>query len=75
MLTADPKLGAIPVPLFILDLANNHMGSVEHGLRIVDECAKVLSDLPYQIALKLQYRNLDTFIHPEYQQRLEQRLF
>ena len=71
MLTADPKLGAIPVPLFILDLANNHMGSVEHGLRIVDECAKALSDLPYQIALKLQYRNLDTFIHPDYQQRLD----
>ena len=71
MLTPDLRPGTIPAPLFILDLANNHMGSVEHGLRIVDECAKALSDLPYQIALKLQYRNLDTFIHPEYQKRFD----
>ena len=26
--------------LFVLDLANNHQGSVEHGLKIIKECGK-----------------------------------
>ena len=28
-------------PLFIFEMANNHMGSVEHGLRILQETAAV----------------------------------
>jgi flagellar biosynthetic protein FliP len=27
----------MPEPLFILEMANNHMGDVEHGLRIISE--------------------------------------
>jgi N-acetylneuraminate synthase len=27
--------------LFVLDLANNHQGSVEHGLKIIDSCTKI----------------------------------
>lgn len=67
-----PKPGDHPVkladatPLFVLEMANNHMGSLDHGVRIVREFAEVLSGFPYHFAVKLQYRHLDTFIHPHY---------
>lgn len=55
---------AIPEPLFILEMANNHMGDVEHGIRIIREMGDVVRKYPFQFAFKLQYRDLDTFIHP-----------
>ena len=55
--------------LFILELANNHMGDVEHGLATIKEFAKVCKKFPFQFAFKFQYRQLDTFIHPEYKGR------
>lgn len=56
-------------PLIILDMANNHMGDVEHGLRIVREFAGVVRGFPFEFAFKLQYRDLDTFIHPAFRGR------
>jgi len=53
-------------PLFVLEMANNHMGSLEHGLRVVRAFREVTRDFPYTFAFKLQYRHLDTFIHPAY---------
>lgn len=53
-------------PLFVLEMANNHMGSLEHGLRMVREFREVTREFPYTVAFKLQYRHLDTFIHPDY---------
>ena len=55
-------------PLFIFEMANNHMGSVEHGLRIVRAMREVSKDFPFNFGIKLQYRDIDTFIHPDYQQ-------
>src|SRR5664279_6415318 len=58
-------------PLFIFEMANNHMGSPDHGLRILREtheaCAPFQSK--FQLGFKLQYRHLDTFIHPAYRDR------
>lgn len=54
----------IPAPLFILEMANNHMGDVEHGLAVIRAFGKVCKDFPFSFAFKLQYRDLDTFIHP-----------
>jgi sialic acid synthase SpsE/quercetin dioxygenase-like cupin family protein len=42
------------------------MGSLDHGIRIVREFAAVVEGFPYHFAVKLQYRDLDTFIHPDY---------
>jgi sialic acid synthase SpsE/quercetin dioxygenase-like cupin family protein len=56
-------------PLFIFEMANNHMGSVEHGLRIVEAMGGVSRDFPFPFAVKLQYRDIDTFIHPDYRNR------
>ena len=59
--------GSASAPLLILDLANNHNGSVSHGKAIIDSAAKALSDIPFPAAIKFQYRNLDTLIHPDHQ--------
>jgi len=53
-------------PLFIFEMANNHQGDVAHGRRIIDEMAKVARRFGVRAAVKLQYRNLATFIHPDF---------
>ena len=58
-------------PLFIFEMANNHMGSVEHGLRIVAAMREATRGFPFAFAVKLQYRDLDTFIHPAYRDRFD----
>ncbi|MEB3330651.1 MAG: N-acetylneuraminate synthase family protein [Candidatus Sericytochromatia bacterium] len=51
-------------PLFIFELANNHMGDPDHGSALI----RLLGDLArrhgVRAAVKFQYRDLDTFIHP-----------
>jgi len=54
--------------LFIFELANNHQGSVEHGLRIIRDIADVSHKHGVRGALKFQFRQLDTFIHPDHVQ-------
>jgi len=47
------------------------MGSVEHGLRIVAAMREAAQGFPFQFAIKLQYRDIATFIHPAYQDRYD----
>jgi len=55
----------IPKKLVVLEMANNHMGDVEHGRKVISEFGKVCRQFPaFKFAFKLQYRDLDTFIHP-----------
>lgn len=49
--------------LFILDLANNHQGDAEHGLRIIREAGEVVRANGARAALKFQFRQLGDFIH------------
>ena len=53
-------------PLFVLEMANNHMGDAEHGLRIIREFGRVCRRYKYQFAIKLQYRHLESLIHPDF---------
>lgn len=55
--------------LFVLDLANNHQGDVEHGLNIINGCANVVTEMGVRAALKFQYRNLESLIHPDFRDR------
>ncbi len=55
-----------PHPLIILDIANNHNGSVEHGKRIIDDVFEVTSQFDFDVAVKFQYRDLDSFIHQSF---------
>jgi sialic acid synthase SpsE/quercetin dioxygenase-like cupin family protein len=50
--------------LFVLDMANNHNGRVEHGLRIIEECGRVVAANHVRAAVKFQFRQLDTLVHP-----------
>ncbi|WP_324667125.1 N-acetylneuraminate synthase family protein [Mycobacterium canetti] len=59
----------IPDWLFTFEMANNHMGDVDHGVNLIREFASVAKDFDFKFAFKMQYRALDTFIHPEYKGR------
>lgn len=54
--------------LFIFEIANNHQGDLAHGRRIVEEIGKIARRFRIRAAVKLQYRNLATFIHPAFRQ-------
>ncbi|SEM24601.1 Cupin domain-containing protein [Butyrivibrio sp. ob235] len=59
-------------PLFVFEMANNHQGSVEHGKRIIREIKEVCTDFPeFDYGFKFQYRDLDTFIHPDFKDRFD----
>ena len=49
--------------LFVLEAANNHLGSVERGLKIIKEYGKIVRSNDIYAAIKLQFRDVDTFIH------------
>jgi len=66
---AGTSLSAIPEWLFIFEMANNHMGEVGHGIKLIQEFAEVARDYNFNFAFKLQYRALDTFIHPDFRGR------
>jgi sialic acid synthase SpsE/quercetin dioxygenase-like cupin family protein len=51
--------------LFVLDLANNHQGSVAHGTRIIEECARVVKKHGVRAAIKFQFRDLPEFVHKD----------
>lgn len=55
--------------LIIFEMANNHQGKVEHGIRIIKEMGKIARKYNVKCAVKLQFRNLETFIHPLYKGR------
>ncbi len=49
--------------LFVFDMANNHQGDVEHGLKVVRGVAEAAKRHGVRGAIKFQYRQLDSFIH------------
>lgn len=52
--------------LFVLELANNHWGSLDRGKTIVKQFSKVVKENKIKAAIKLQFRDIDTFIHPNF---------
>lgn len=57
--------------LYIFEMANSHQGSVEHGIDIIKAMSRIARKHNIKAAVKLQYRNLDTFIHPNYKERTD----
>ena len=55
--------------LFVLEMANNHWGSVDRGLRIVSSFSQVVRFNNVRAAIKLQFRDVDTFIHKDFRNR------
>ena len=52
--------------LFVLELANNHWGKLDRGLKIVRDHAAIVRYNNVKAAIKLQFRDVDEFIHPEF---------
>jgi N-acetylneuraminate synthase len=50
--------------LVIFDLANNHQGCIDHGLAIIRAMGALAKKHGVRAALKFQFRQLETFIHP-----------
>ncbi len=55
--------------LFVLEMANNHWGRLDRGLKIVTDFSRVVRYNNVRAAIKLQFRDVDSFVHPEAQQR------
>lgn len=57
--------------LFTFEMANNHQGSVDHGKRIIHEMAEIAREFNLKGAVKLQFRDIDSFIHPDFRERTD----
>jgi N-acetylneuraminate synthase len=55
--------------LFVLELANNHWGDVNRGSRIIKEFGTVVRYNDVRAAIKLQFRDVETFIHKDFLHR------
>ena len=55
--------------LFVLELANNHWGKLDRGLKIVSDFARVVRFNDVHAAIKLQFRDVDSFVHRDYRDR------
>jgi len=52
--------------LFVLELANNHWGKVERGIKIIRDHGTVARYNNVKTAIKLQFRDVDQFIHNDF---------
>ena len=59
--------------LFVLELANNHWGSLARGMKIVDDFAGVVEANEVRAAIKLQFRDVGSFIHDGHRDREDSR--
>ena len=55
--------------LFVLEMASNHQGDVNRGLRIIDIFSKIARFNNVKTAIKLQFRDLDNFVHKDFVNR------
>ncbi|HJT87182.1 MAG TPA: N-acetylneuraminate synthase family protein [Bryobacteraceae bacterium] len=57
--------------LFVLEMANNHWGRLERGLKIINTFAQVVRFNNVRAAIKLQFRDVDSFIHKAFLRRTD----
>ncbi len=50
-------------------MANNHQGDTQHGIDIIRAMGEIARTEDIRAAVKLQFRQLDTFIHPDFKDR------
>jgi len=55
--------------LFVLEIANNHLGRLERGLKIVSAYGQVVRFNNVRAAMKLQIRDVGNFIHKDFRGR------
>ncbi len=57
--------------LFVLEMTNNHQGKVERGLEIIRQHSRIVRFNNVRAAIKLQFRDLDSFVHKNFRQRTD----
>lgn len=57
--------------LFVLELANNHLGSVERGKKIIQDHGQIVRYNNIKASIKLQFRDVANFIHDTYKNKEE----
>jgi N-acetylneuraminate synthase len=57
--------------LFVLELANNHLGKLDRGLKIIQDYGQVARFNGVRAAMKLQFRDVDRFIHKDFRHRTD----
>ena len=55
--------------LFVLELANNHWGKLERGLKIIRDFGDVVRANNVRAAIKLQFRDVPSFLHKHHRDR------
>ncbi len=55
--------------LFVLELANNHWGKLDRGLKIIRDFSQVVRFNGVRASVKLQFRDVDSFIHKDFRDR------
>jgi len=55
--------------LFVLELANNHWGSLDRGLKIITDFSRIIRFNNVKAAIKLQLRDVNNFIHKDFLNR------
>ena len=57
--------------LFVLEIANNHWGSLNRGIKIIRDFAQVVKKNKIKAAIKFQFRDVDNFVHSNYKESEE----
>ena len=55
--------------LFVLEMTNNHMGSLDRAKQIVIQHGQIVRFNNIKAAIKLQFRNVNTFVHKDFRDR------
>jgi len=55
--------------LFVLEMASNHQGKVDRGLKIIQQYSKIVRFNNVRAAIKLQFRDLENFVHKDFSNR------
>ncbi|OAM89576.1 N-acetylneuraminate synthase family protein [Termitidicoccus mucosus] len=57
--------------LFVLEMTNNHQGNLKRALDIVHEHSRVVRFNNVRAAIKLQFRDVDSFVHKGFRDRAD----
>ncbi|MEW6558019.1 MAG: N-acetylneuraminate synthase family protein [Elusimicrobiota bacterium] len=57
--------------LFVLEMTNNHLGSLERGLEIIRQFSRIVRFNNVKAAIKLQFRDVDNFVHKDFRDRTD----
>jgi sialic acid synthase SpsE len=57
--------------LFVLEMANNHWGRLDRGLKIISSFAQVVRFNNIRAAIKIQLRDVNSFIHADFRNRTD----